>query len=88
MNGCISNPIVGTSNYSLTWNSNYPQYKGRDITQTNRSEIYYSLNGNSLDYLDKDLLSNYHFYHKDTFDTGSVGIGVIGNFRPIIEYRE
>ena len=29
LNGCISNLIVGTSNYSLTWNSNYPSYNER-----------------------------------------------------------
>lgn len=58
------------------------------MTQTNISEVYYSLNSNHLDDVDYDLLKGSHFYHKDTFDTGGAGIGVIGNFRPIIEFKE
>ena len=87
LNGCISNPLVGTNNYSLTWNSDYPIYKARDMTQNNTLIKYFYLGDNNKGLLMDHLGPNYYneFYcQKNDF---SIRYGIC-KFRPIIEFRE
>ena len=78
LNGCISNLLVNTGNYSLTWNSDYPMGAIRDMTQNNVDVRYYHLNSTSIDDLTYDLLHIYDFSDKSG----------LGKLRPIIEFRE
>lgn len=90
LNGCISNLIVdyGGYYYSLTWNSDYPANKTRDITQNNIDSRYYCLvsavRGEITDALSRPVYYNAHFCQKNLFNN-DFGYN---NLRPIIEFRE
>ena len=61
LNGCISNLLVENNHYSSTWHSDYPNYKFRDITQTNKDSRYYCLMSSHKSDIDYDLSKYNHF---------------------------